>query len=56
MGINDPIGFFETTLDDDADEFIMLEVKKIQALLEMNIEMILYLFYILFLMILLNHH
>ena len=28
IGINDPIDFVETTLDDDADEFIMLEVEK----------------------------
>ena len=28
IGINDPLDFVETTLDDDADEFIMLEVEK----------------------------
>ena len=28
IGINDPIDFVETTLDDNEDEFIMLEVKK----------------------------
>ena len=28
IGINDPKDFVETTLDDDADEFIMLEVEK----------------------------
>ena len=28
IGINDPIDFVETTLDNDADEFIMLEVEK----------------------------
>ena len=28
IGINDPIDFVETTLDDDANEFIMLEVEK----------------------------
>ena len=28
IGINDPIDFVETTLDDDADKFIMLEVQK----------------------------
>ena len=28
IGINDPIDLVETTLDDDADEFIMLEVEK----------------------------
>ena len=54
--INDPVDFVESTLDDAADEFIMLEVEKIQALLEINIEMILYLYYILLLMISLNHH
>ena len=53
-GINNPIDFVETTLyDDDEDEFIML---KIQALLEINIEMILYLFFIMSLMNSLKHH
>ena len=28
IGINDPIDFAEATLDNDADEFIMLEVEK----------------------------
>ena len=28
IGINDPIDFVETTLDDDADKFIMLEIQK----------------------------
>ena len=28
IGINDPIDFVEATLDNDADEFIMLEVEK----------------------------
>ena len=28
IGINDLIDFVETTLDDDADEFIMIEVEK----------------------------
>ena len=42
IGINNPTDFVVTTFyDDDEDEFIML---KIQALLEINIEMILYLF------------
>ena len=31
IGINDPLDFVETTLDDDADEFIMLEVEKKNA-------------------------
>ena len=53
-GINNPIDFVETTLyDDDEDEFIML---KIQALLEINIEMILYLFFIMSLVNSLKHH
>ena len=44
-GIDDPTDFVETNLDDDdEDEFIMLEVEKIQVLLEM----ILYLIFILF--------
>ena len=28
IGIDDPIDFVETTLDDDADEFIMVDVEK----------------------------
>ena len=36
--------FVKTTFEDNEEEFIMLEVEKIQALLETNIEMILYLF------------
>ena len=44
-GIDDPTDFVETNLDDDdEDQFIMLEVEKIQVLLEM----ILYLIFILF--------
>ena len=56
VGINDPIDFVETTLDDDADKFIMLEVQKHTSAVRDNIEMIVYLFYILFLMIFLNYH
>ena len=46
IGINDPRDFVEAILHDDEDEFIMLEI---------NIEIILYLFYILLLMISLKH-
>ena len=54
IGINNPTDVVVTTLyDDDEDEFIML---KIQALLEINIEMILYLFFIMSLMNSLKHH
>ena len=54
IGINNPTDFVVTTLhDDDEDEFILL---KIQALLEINIEMILYLFFIMSLMNSLKHH
>ena len=54
IGINNPTDFVVTTFyDDDEDEFIML---KIQALLEINIEMILYLFFIMSLMNSLKHH
>ena len=28
IGINDPMDFLETTLDDDVDEFIMLQIEK----------------------------
>ena len=28
IGIDDPIDFVETTLDDDADEFIMVDIEK----------------------------
>ena len=48
--------FVETILDDNEDEFIMLDVKKIQALSEMNIEIILYLFLHLFLITYFEHH
>ena len=41
MGINNPNDFVE--IDDYRDEFIVLEIEKIQALLEIKIEMILYL-------------
>ena len=46
IGINDPRDFVEATFDDGEDEFIMLEI---------NIEIILYLFYIILLMISLKH-
>ena len=39
IGINDPIDFVETTLDDDEDELLWQMQKKIQVLLEINIEM-----------------
>ena len=50
IGINDIPDFVETTLDDgddddddddDDDEFVMVDVHKNQALLEINIEIIL---------------
>ena len=51
IGINNPTDFVETILyDDDKDEFIMLKIEKIQAPLEINIEMILHLFFIMSLM------
>ena len=49
--------FVKTTFDDNEEELIMLEVEKIQALLEINIEMILYLFlHLLLLKIHFKHH
>ena len=50
IGINDLANFVVTNLD-GRDDFIILKLEKKQLLLEINIEMILYLFYILFLMI-----
>ena len=55
IDIDNPTDFVETTLDDDEDEFIVVDVEKIQALLEINVEMILYLFLHLFLIISLKH-
>ena len=56
LGINDLANFVVTYLD-GRDDFIILKLeKKKQPLLEINIEMILYLFYILFLMIIFKHH
>ena len=55
IGINDLANFVVANLD-GRDDFIILKLEKKQPLLEINIEMILYLFYILFLMIFLNHH
>ena len=52
IGIKNPNDFVE--IDDDEDEFIMVE--KIQVLLEINLEMILYLFLHLFLIIFFKHH
>ena len=54
-GINDLANFVVTNLD-GRDDFIILKLEKKQPLLEINIEMILYLFYILFLMIIFKHH
>ena len=56
IGIDNPTDFVQATLDNDEDEFIMLEIEKIQALLEINIAIILYLFLHLFLIISLKHH
>ena len=53
-GINDLANFVVTNLD-GRDDFIILKLEKKQPLLEINIEMILYLFYILFLMIIFKH-
>ena len=50
--IKNPNDFVE--IDDDEDEFIMVE--KIQVLLEINLEMVLYLFLHLFLIIFFKHH
>ena len=56
IGINDLANFAVTNLD-GRDDFIILELEeKKQPLLEINIEMMLYLFYILFLMIVFKHH
>ena len=55
IGINDLANFVVTNLD-GRDDFIILKLEKKQPLLEMNIKMILYLFYILFLMIIFKHH
>ena len=52
ISMNNPEDFVETTLD-NGHEFIILNVEKMQALLDINIEMILYLLYILFLIIIL---
>ena len=55
IGINDLANFVVTNLD-GRDDFIILKLEKKQPLLEINIEMILYLFYILFLIIIFKHH
>ena len=55
IGINNLTDFVGITSDDE-DEFIMLEVELIQALLEINIETILHLFLHLFLIIYFKHH
>ena len=55
IGINDLTNFVVTNLD-GRDDFIILKLEKKQPLLEINIEMILYLFYILFLIIIFKHH
>ena len=58
IGTNNPAprDFVETTLNDDEGECIVLDVEKIQALLEINMEMILYLFLYLFLIMYFEHH
>ena len=55
IGINDLANFVVTNLD-SRDYFTILRLEKKQQLLEINIEMMLYLFYILFLMIIFKHH
>ena len=55
IGINDLANFVVTNLD-SRDDFTILRLEKKQQLLEINIEMMLYLFYILFLMIIFKHH
>ena len=54
IGINELTNFVVTNLD-GGDDFIILKLEK-NPLLEINIEMILYLFYILCLMIIFKHH
>ena len=54
IGINDLANFVVTNLD-GRDDFIILKLEK-KPLLEINMEMILPLFYILFLMIISKHH
>ena len=54
IGINELTNFVVTNLD-GGDDFIILKLEK-NPLLEINIEMILYLFYILYLMIIFKHH
>ena len=54
IGINELTNFVVTNLD-GRDDFIILKLEK-NPLLEINIEMILYLFYILYLMIIFKHH
>ena len=48
--------FVETTLDDNGYEYILLDAEKKQTLLEIKIEMILYLFLHLSLIIYFKHH
>ena len=57
IGINiPPKDFVETTLNDDEDEFIMLDVEKNTKTIEINIDMILYLFLHLFLIMYFKYH
>ena len=55
IGINALANFAVTNLD-CRDDFIIVKLEKKQPLLKINIEMILYLFYILFLMIIFKHY
>ena len=54
MNINDPNDF--VIIDDYGDEFIVLDIEKIQALLEINIEIILYLLLQVLLIMYFKHH
>ena len=64
IGIDNPTDFVQATLDNDEDEFIMLEIEKIQDPMYLScrpyylfyIAIILYLFLHLFLIISLKHH
>ena len=55
IGINNFANFIVTNLD-GRDDFFILKLEKKKSLLEISIEMILYLFYILFLMIIFKYH
>ena len=54
MDIDNPNDF--VIIDDYGDEFIVLDIEKIQALLEINIEIILYLLLQVLLIMYFKHH